>query len=583
MSAATNTNAIPLGDGGVGGGGKLSREDFKRQKAIEEQRKAGTLPAEVDPETGRDINPHIPHYISQAPWYLDINHPTLKHQRAPGTEAPVNDLDKWYQRGKFKGPAAKKYRKGACENCGAMTHKTRDCLDRPRQKGAKFTNKNIAPDEMVMDINLGFEAKRDRWNGYDPDDYTKIVEEGEAIEAERRRLREQKAREKLELAAKNTGEKEAEKEAIAEDPAKADESGSDAEEDDEKYADAADAVGQKLDAKTRTTVRNLRIREDTAKYLLNLDVNSAYYDPKTRSMRDNPLKEKDPSDLTYAGDNFVRWTGDAPGLAKLQVFAWQAADRGKDVHLHANPTQGELLFQEYQKKKEKVSETQKGSILEKYGGDEYLKAPPKELLLAQTEAYVEYSQTGKIIKGQEKSKVRSKYEEDVFLLNHTTVWGSFWRDGRWGFACCHSFSRVSYCTGQAGIDAERASKIAMSSASSSSAPPVTEKSLLAAHLQKAAKGGQTSSTQPAGDRKKGRLGEGDVVIDQDKLKRAVEEEKKRRREQGGEEEERGKKGKKYHGVDGAKEVTEEELEAYRLMKGSSEDPMAKYRDEEEDS
>jgi pre-mRNA-processing factor SLU7 len=44
--------------------------------------------------------------------------------------------------------------------------------------------------------------------------------------------------------------------------------------------------------KRRTTVRNLRIREDRAKYLLNLDVNSAYYDPKTRSMRSNPNPDK---------------------------------------------------------------------------------------------------------------------------------------------------------------------------------------------------------------------------------------------------------------------------------------------------
>ncbi|KAB2045176.1 hypothetical protein ES319_D01G142000v1 [Gossypium barbadense] len=34
------------------------------------------------------------------------------------------------------------------------------------------------------------------------------------------------------------------------------------------------------------TVRNLCTWEDTVKYLLNLDVNSAYYDPKTRSMCD---------------------------------------------------------------------------------------------------------------------------------------------------------------------------------------------------------------------------------------------------------------------------------------------------------
>lgn len=45
--------------------------------------------------------------------------------------------------------------------------------------------------------------------------------------------------------------------------------------------------------------RNLRIREDTAKYLLNLDVNSAHYDPKTRSMREDPLPDMDPNEKFY--------------------------------------------------------------------------------------------------------------------------------------------------------------------------------------------------------------------------------------------------------------------------------------------
>jgi hypothetical protein len=49
--------------------------------------------------------------------------------------------------------------------------------------------------------------------------------------------------------------------------------------------------------------RNLRIREDTAKYLLNLDVNSAYYDPKTRSMREDPLPDADPNDKFYVVSN----------------------------------------------------------------------------------------------------------------------------------------------------------------------------------------------------------------------------------------------------------------------------------------
>lgn len=63
-----------------------------------------------------------------------------------------------------------------------------------------------------------------------------------------------------------------------------------------KYADDVDMPGQKFETKQRITVRNLRIREDTAKYLLNLDVNSAHYDPKTRTIRGNPLEgtSKDP-------------------------------------------------------------------------------------------------------------------------------------------------------------------------------------------------------------------------------------------------------------------------------------------------
>jgi len=42
------------------------------------------------------------------------------------------------------------------------------------------------------------------------------------------------------------------------------------------------------DPKVKTTIAQLRIREDTAKYLRNLDPNSAPYDGKSRSMKDNP-------------------------------------------------------------------------------------------------------------------------------------------------------------------------------------------------------------------------------------------------------------------------------------------------------
>ena len=67
--------------------------------------------------------------------------------------------------------------------------------------------------------------------------------------------------------------------------------------------------------------------------------------------------------------------------------------------------------------------------------------------MAQTENYVEYSRTGQVIKGQERAKVKSRYEEDVYPGNHTSVWGSYWEGGQWGYACCKSLIKGSYCIG----------------------------------------------------------------------------------------------------------------------------------------
>ena len=62
-------------------------------------------------------------------------------------------------------------------SCGAMSHATKDCMERPRSKGAKWTGKHIAADEKVENIMLEtYEARRDRWNGYDSTEYTRVVD-----------------------------------------------------------------------------------------------------------------------------------------------------------------------------------------------------------------------------------------------------------------------------------------------------------------------------------------------------------------------------------------------------------------------
>jgi pre-mRNA-processing factor SLU7 len=543
--------------------GKLSREEFRRQKDLDAARKAGTAPAALD-EEGKPINPHIPQYISQVPWYLDTGAPTLKHQRKPETgEVQTSGIDDWYDRGVKAGPAATKYRKGACENCGALTHKKKDCLERPRKKGARFTNKDIQADDVIQNVAAGYAAKRDRWNGYDATEHKKIYEEYEAVEAARKKIREEEIDNQTttDLAAVRKMAK-----ASKDKDADADFGSSDEEDaDEDKYADSADAVGQKMDTKTRITVRNLRIREDTAKYLINLDPDSAYYDPKTRSMRDAPDKNIPVEEAVFAGDNFFRYSGEANDVQNLQLFAWQSAARGNDVHLNANPTQGEILHQEFKQKKNDMKAKSKISVLAKYGGEEYLDAAPQELLQGQTENYIEYSRTGQVIKGKEKAKAKSKYPEDVFINNHTAIWGS-WYDpssDTWGFACCHSIVHLSYCAGEAGKSAVEAStpqSLLNTTASSSRSAEASERN---ERIQ------QNFS--------KSRVGDGDVQLDQDKLAQALKEEKKRKDRHEDWDDIPGKKKAKTL-ENSSHDVTEEELEAYRMTRRMTDDPMANYVD-----
>jgi len=453
-----------------------------------------------------------------------------------------------------------------------LTHKKKDCLERPRKKGAKFTSKNIAADEVIQEVATGYSAKRDRWNGYDTTEHAKIYEEYGALETARQKLREEQIDKQMttDLAAVRKVAKAGKTERKDDDFGSSD----DEDEDEEKYADAADAVGQKLDTKTRITVRNLRIREDTAKYLINLDPSSAYYDPKTRSMRDNPEGSKLPEDSRFSGENFTRATGEANEVQNLQLFAWQSAQRGHDINVHANPTEGEVLHKHFLQKKEQFKETNKGSILNKYGGEEYLEKAPKELLLGQTEDYVEYSQTGRVLKGRERAKARSKYAEDAYINNHTHVWGS-WYDpstGCWGYACCHSTIHVSYCTGQAGVEAA-ASSSAKNLLTSSSRPtePVPRSIETAGDPPKNAEERRRAAKNAFG---KERVGEGEVQLDKERLAQALKKEKKRKTRDDDE-----RSGKRARG-DEPYEVTEEQLEAYRMTRNRMEDPMANYADTE---
>jgi pre-mRNA-processing factor SLU7 len=59
------------------------------------------------------------------------------------------------------------------------------------------------------------------------------------------------------------------------------------------------------------------------------------------------------------------------------MFAWEAARKGLDVHMLAEPTKLEALKSEFETKKSQFKSEMDKSILEKYGGQEHLEAPPR--------------------------------------------------------------------------------------------------------------------------------------------------------------------------------------------------------------
>mmetsp|Transcript_63760 Transcript_63760/g.93352 ORF Transcript_63760/g.93352 Transcript_63760/m.93352 type:complete len:550 (+) Transcript_63760:295-1944(+) len=531
---------------------RMTKEDWKKKNELDELRKSGAIEPEKDAD-GNEINPHIPQYMSQAPWYLNAKGPGLMHQRnlkiltvAQGQQARTVEI-----LGKQK-----------------AVSRTRDEFGEKVSTKAKGTAFGDAPRANGYDAS--YSGKRDRWNGYDSQQYLRVMNKYEQKDLERKKIREAEVEASLQEGAKGKAKKQND-----------DDSDSSSDEDEVLDAEKAEMldtdqalVGQTIDTgrvgmQTRVSVRNLRIREDTAKYLRNLDVRSAYYDPKTRSMRSNPNPDKNPHELDYAGENFIRYSGDTIQVANQQLYEFEAYERGQTVHMQAMPTQAERLHKQFEGKKENLVDKTKNDLFDQYGGKEFAeKSLPTSLALGSTEQYMEYSEDGTLIKGQDQKVLNSKYEEDKLTNNHTKVWGSFWYNGKWGYSCCCAFVRNSYCTAETGrqaFETQKGEPIGQS-------PLYENSSLMVQAMSKEAiksdkKKEEGPKTVKMGDRLEGR---GLETFDKKALKKALKEEDKKKHAEEDDDRKRG-----YNSMS-TTDVTEEEMEAYMLKKSrGSDDPMAK--------
>jgi pre-mRNA-processing factor SLU7 len=245
-------------------------------KEEKDQKKA--LPVIKD-DYGNIVNPYIPRFIVQTPWYVapkngeQTEQSPLEHQKVHSEEGPKTEI-KDTEKSIFSPQIA--YKRGACENCGAVTHKTRDCVERPKLKGSKWTGISSGAEVVIKTADQSFDAKRDRWHGYNPNQYDEILEARKADLDKR------------------------EPDCGSEDE------------------DDAENVGGSLDIAAVKATKQLRIREDTVKYLKDLHNEKGAYDPKTRSMRD----------MFDTSESFIPSDSKA---ASERVFAWQENREAKNA------------------------------------------------------------------------------------------------------------------------------------------------------------------------------------------------------------------------------------------------------------
>jgi pre-mRNA-processing factor SLU7 len=634
-----------------------SAQDRKKNRELAEARQSGAVAPAVDVKTGSMINPHNPEFITKRPWYLGGGDagPSLDHQadQRPDREkfeVTLRDADEFLheERKKRKELAQKgvlqvgmwvealknnktpyricqivrmakngtefdlKYEDGTMERKVKLKKGKRKPRIRITKTGARSTE--MDPNKYGKE---SFDSKRDQYHGYDFDNHNQRLEQRFSERDAIRKVIRQREKELEEKNKEKGGDGKLDDEDDPKKKANNYESDSDLDSDAEDDDSDDEFVQRDEDAKVHTsrlarqggvggaqmkvTARNLRIREDTAKYLRNLDPNSAYYDPKSRSMRDNPNPEIAPEESQFAGDNFARISGDAVGLADTQLFAWEASDKGvKELHPQANPSQAELLKKQFKSKSADLELQKKKAVLDKYGGQEYLDggdglataidkseqkvksaAQERETRFGVSTKAEEYRPDGSLAKDSggniKRVALKSKYEEDVFINGHWTVWGSYFHKGafQWGYADDHSLMKNSYCTGENGRRAnDDANAMRYGTGKAGSAALAQAREMLKAVPMGQRPGGGAAASRPTNSMLYGEADQA-VVLDEEKVKEALKKEVKNKKEA------KDDRKRKYNSLNAdSYDVTAEEMEAYRLRKEEKSDPMAKIGSDE---
>lgn len=199
------------------------------------------------------------------------------------------------------------------------------------------------------------------------------------------------------------------------------------------------------------------------------------------------------------------------------------------------------------------------------------------------------------MQGEDKGVVRSRYEEDVHPSNHTSIWGSYWSAGEWGYKCCYSLVQNSYCTGKSGVALSKnvpelgkiVTVVETNAPESSNIPKDTVKVEPVASDHSSSSSSHSSSSESEKEvkkkskkkkKKKKKMKEKKKAKkenDKDELKKALDKEEERLKEV-----DRimkmDERKRPYNSMYEVAKPTDDEIEAYHMKKRRDEDPMANF-------
>ena len=332
----------------------------------------------------------MPQYITKKPWYSNNDESESNNNQNLNTflsnkfQKPQSIVLNPTIKG-FLPTQVNKYRQGACENCGAMTHKKKDCFERPRAKGAKWTNQNIQSDEFIKQEKLDYDGKHDTWNNYDPNTQISKVLQYEYLEE--LKLKEQLENDQISLK---------EEEAFDDDI---------------------------LESKEKSLLNKENIIDDCKNYMLDLNA-----DGKTKFHLKN--------------------SGDAQKFLDTDEFLNRINEDNKELQLNliSNPTQGEMYKKYYEQQVDNITKEKRKLLADLYGSDKNNKVPTEFKVLLDNK-HIDFTELGADNTKSHNVDSNSIIRKAMCIRGHVSAFGSLYdKISGWGYKCCRSYDIMSICS-----------------------------------------------------------------------------------------------------------------------------------------